>query len=54
MKKYLYANNGFYRFKNRVEINWSVYEWAIPLSVEFSEYLIFVRVLCVSLIIPKK
>lgn len=52
-KKYLNISNGFYRFKNRVEINWSIYEWALPVSVEFGNGLVFIRFLCVSLIIPK-
>lgn len=54
MKKHLNTKSGFYRFNNRVEINWSVYEWALPFSIEFSEYLMLVRVLCISLIIPRK
>lgn len=53
MKKYISFKMGFVRFKNNLEINWSVYEWALPLSFEISEYVLFVRVLCVSVIIPK-
>jgi len=45
--------NGYLRFKNGIELNWSIYEWALPLSFEVTEYLIFTRFFCFSIIIPK-
>lgn len=57
MKKYLNIKSGFIRFKNDFEINWSFYDWALPLSIDISsEYLIYIRVLCISFIfqIPRK
>lgn len=55
MKKYLDIKCGYIRGKSGVELNWSIYDWALPLSIDFSsEYLLFIRFLCVSLIIPTK
>lgn len=45
---------GFIKNKKGLEFHWSLYEWALPLSVEVTEHLVFVRLLCASLIIPKK
>lgn len=53
MKKHISFKIGFIRFKNRIEISWSIYEWALPFSFELSGYLLFFRVLCFSIIIPK-
>ena len=53
MKKHLNIKNGFIRYRNGLELNWSIYEWALPISIDFSsEYIIFIRLLCISLIIP--
>lgn len=53
MKKYLNIKNGFTRNKKGLELNWSIYDWALPISIDFSsKHLIFIRFLCVSLIIP--
>lgn len=54
MKKHISFKMGFIRFKNRIEINWSIYEWALPFSFELSGYLLFFRFLCFSIIIPKR
>ena len=55
MKKYLNIKSGSIRNKKGLEINWSIYNWALPLYIDFrNEYLIFIRFFCVSLIIPKK
>jgi hypothetical protein len=55
MKKYLNLKSGFIRNKKGLELNWSIYDWALPLSIDLSsEYLIFIRLFCVSLIIPRK
>ena len=55
MKKYLNPKSGFIRNKKGLELNWSIYDWALPLSIDFStEYLVFIRLFCVSLIIPRK
>jgi hypothetical protein len=53
-KKYLNVKDGFYRFKNRIEINWSIYEWALPLGLYLGHGLIEIRFLCVSVFIPQK
>lgn len=52
-KKCLMLDSGFIRFKNGVEINWSISDWALPLSITFSEHLLFIRILFISLIIQK-
>lgn len=53
MKKYLNMSNGFIRFDNEFELNWSMYDWALPLTIDFSsKYLLFIRILCLSFIIP--
>lgn len=49
VKEMYLGKSGFMRFKF-CEINWSIYSWALPFSLEFSEYAVFVRFLCVSLI----
>ena len=55
MKKYLNIKSGFVRNKKGLELNWSLYDWALPLSIDFSsEHLIFIRLFFVSLIIPRK
>ena len=47
-------DSGFIRNKKGWELNWSIYEWALPFSVDFtSEYLVFVRFLFISVIFPK-
>jgi hypothetical protein len=52
MKKHLDIKSGFVRIKNRLELNWSIYEWALPLHIDFSsQYVMFIRVLCISLVI---
>lgn len=53
MKKHLSLFNGFVRFKS-IELNWSIYDWALPLSIDIqSKYMIIIRLLCVSIIIFK-
>jgi len=52
MKKHLEPKYGYIKFK-RFEINYSIYEWALPFSIDFTEYLIFMRFFCVSVIINK-
>lgn len=43
MKKYLNFKSGFLRWK-RLELNWSIYDWALPFNIDFSsEYFIFIR-----------
>lgn len=55
MKKYLNIKCGYIKFKNKIELNWSIYDWALPLSIDFSsKYLFFIRFLCISLIYEKK
>jgi len=53
-KKCLLWESGFVRFRNDFEINWSFYDWALPLNITFSEYLVFVRFFAVSFIFPRK
>ncbi len=54
MKKYLNIKSGFLRNKKGLELNWSIYDWALPLSVDFSsEHLIFIRLFCVAFILPR-
>lgn len=54
MKKHLNTKNGFTRNKKGLELNWSIYDWALPLSIDCSsKYLIFIRLLCISIIIPR-
>lgn len=52
--KYISWYTGFIRF-NKVEINWEMNDWALPLSISFENYsyqkLVFFRILCISLII---
>ena len=53
-KHYFNWNWGYIRFKNNIELNWSLTDWALPLSFDLScDYLIFIRFLFISLIIPK-
>lgn len=51
-KKYISFLSGFIRFKS-FEINYSLLYWALPFSMEFSKHLIFLRILCISIIINK-
>ena len=46
-KKYLNLESGFIRF-NRFEINWSIYDIALPLSIDWSTSVFSFRVLFVS------
>lgn len=50
-KNYL---SGFYRFKNGFEINWSIYDWALPFGFSYSNYLTSVSFLCLTFFIPRK
>ena len=57
-KKYYSWKDAFIRFESsklsfNFEINYSIYDWALPLNVSAYEYLLEVRVLCISLIIIK-
>jgi hypothetical protein len=54
MKKYLNIKSGFIRFNNDIELNWSLYEWALLFSIDFSNNYLFLRFLCVSIILPIK
>lgn len=50
-KKYLAFDSGYIRFKSGMEINWSIYDWSLPLNIEFSTTgLFFLRILCISFI----
>jgi hypothetical protein len=51
MEKYFNFKSGFIRSKKGLELNWSIYDWALPLSIDFtSKHIIFIRIFCVSLI----
>ena len=52
-KKNLDLKNGFYRFENRIEINWGIYEWALPLGFYLDNSFTEVRLLCFSVFIPR-
>lgn len=52
-KKHLSWDSGFVRFK-RLEINWHINNWALPLSIDVAEYLIFFQFLFVSFIFARK
>lgn len=55
MKKYINFKSGFIRNKKRFELNWSLYDWSLPLSIDFScDNYIFIRFLCISLIIQRR
>lgn len=46
--------NGFKHFKTErlnIEINWSVNEWAIPVSITIEKGYFSIRLLCVELIL---
>lgn len=50
-KKYCSRSHGYVRF-DRCEISWSIYDWAIPFSIDFSsDLMVFIRVFCVGLVI---
>lgn len=53
-KKYLKLDSGYYRFNNRIEINWSIYDWALPVCIDFSNvmYFLYIRILFISVFIP--
>lgn len=51
MKKHL---DGFIRFNNGMEINWSIYDWALPLGISFSTYTICLQFFCVYFFFPRK
>ena len=54
-KKYLSIQSGFYRFRSGFEINWCFTNWALPISIDFgSRYLVFIQILFLTFIIPKK
>lgn len=46
MKKYKSLKLGFIRLKNGFEINWSIYDWALPFGFGFTDYLFSVSFLC--------
>lgn len=49
-KKYIAFDSGYIRFK-RLEINWSLYDWALPFEIQFGENkLIYFRILIVDFI----
>ena len=52
-KKCYFGSSGFIRW-NYWELNWDVRDWALPLSVNLSDYLVFIRVFCVGIIISKR
>jgi hypothetical protein len=50
-KKNISLTSGFIRW-TRVELNWSLYEWAMPISFDFTAPKnVFIRVLFAELII---
>lgn len=52
-KKYITLVEGFIRYKNGFELNWSLFDWALPLNIDLStKKIIFIRFLCLSFIIP--
>ena len=51
-KKYLNWKSGFIRFKH-FEINWSIYDIALPLSIDWSTSIFSFRVLFVSFYFSK-
>jgi hypothetical protein len=53
-KKYICFSNGFVRFNNGIEINWSVDDWALPLAIQHTYYVVFIQILCISFTFPKK
>lgn len=50
-KKYISWNTGFIRFKNDIEINWNLRDWALPLSIHVETVGVFIDVFCVSFIV---
>lgn len=50
-KKHL---DGFCRFRNGFEINWSIYDWALPFGFSFTDYLFSVSFLCFTFFFPRK
>ncbi len=46
-KKHLNWKSGFIRF-NKFELNWSIYEIALPLSIDWSTSLLNIRILFLS------
>lgn len=53
-KQYKNLKLGFVRFKNGFEINWSIYDWALPLGFGFTDYLYSVSFLCFTFFFPRK
>jgi len=53
-KKHLNILNGFYRVRNGFEINWSIYDWALPFGFGFTDYLFSVSFLCFTFFFPRK
>lgn len=53
-KKHIELFSGFVRFKNDFEINWNLRSFALPLGIEVTEHLVFLDILCVSLIFTRK
>ncbi len=51
--KYIDLKAGYIRFE-KYELNWSIYNWSILFDIDFSsEYMLFIRFLCISLIVDK-
>lgn len=50
--KYINWKSGFINY-GFIEINWSIYDWALPIEIQFESYLFYLRILCISIILPK-
>ena len=53
-KKHIELFSGFVRLKNDFEINWNLRSFALLLGIEVTEHLVFLDILCVSLIFTRK